>query len=153
MQVKIIKSAYVHTRNNDFRDFLKKNEGKFVKVDTKYLFDNQYNVKGFRVTDDMISEIKGDKRAREYKTYYFLSNSKRPTLKKVDLKGTKDWYSVYDVNGQYYRISRRSNIEFFRGLDGEIYVGKGIGFKHISKARLSQNEARILRKADKMING
>ena len=63
MQVKIIKSAYVHSRNKDLREFLNKNEGKFVKVDTKYLFDNQYNVKGFRITDDMISEIKGDKRA------------------------------------------------------------------------------------------
>ena len=151
MQVKIIKSAYVHSTNSKLKDFLKKNEGKFLKVDTQYLFDNQYNVQGFRITDDMIQEIKGDKRAREFKSYYFLANSKRPNIKKVDIKGDKDFYSLYDVNGQYYRASRRDSLEFFKGLDDEIYVSKGIGFKHIDKSRLSANEKRIIKKAIKLI--
>jgi len=56
-------NAYVFADTGKMKDFLKVNEGKVLKIDESYYFDNQYNVEGFRVFDTMVSEMLNDTRA------------------------------------------------------------------------------------------
>jgi hypothetical protein len=65
-------------------------------------------------------------------------------------KNTKDFWGLYSVNDLYYRICRRNNIEFIL-VGGVPYIVNGINYKHYLKARLTQNEIRILLKAVKII--
>jgi hypothetical protein len=60
-------------------------------------------------------------------------------------------YSIYDVNGKFYRISRRSNLEFFV-KNGEVFMYSDIGHKPMKNARLSANERRLINKAVKEFN-
>lgn len=62
MQVKIKKNAYIWAGN--LRDVVKKLEGKWLEVETDFLFNNQYNIKtpAIRVYDSMIDAVKNDSR-------------------------------------------------------------------------------------------
>lgn len=64
MKITIVKNAYVKasTQDSKLREFLKINEGKSFEVETRWLFDNQYNVDGFRIYDSMIESIEDDAR-------------------------------------------------------------------------------------------
>ena len=69
MQVKIKKNAYVFVSNygvgqGDYRDQLKKLEGKWLDVETEHLFNDQYNIKApsIRVYDSMIEAVRNDAR-------------------------------------------------------------------------------------------
>lgn len=62
MKVKIKIGAFASGNNPELTKFLKANEGKFVKVETEHLFNNQYNTAKFRLFDSHISEIKDDAR-------------------------------------------------------------------------------------------
>ena len=62
MKIKLTKVAYVHTNNMEFKKFLRDNAGKWVEVDTTYLFSNQFNLKEqpYRILEVMIDDIQGD---------------------------------------------------------------------------------------------
>lgn len=67
MQVKIKKNAYVFASNyggNGFRETLQKLEGKWLDVETDFLFNDQYNIKepNIRVYDSMIEAVRNDAR-------------------------------------------------------------------------------------------
>lgn len=62
MRIKIKKNAYVYAEKSNLRDFLKANEGKWLEVETSYLFNNQYNTKNFRIFDTMVEEIQNEVR-------------------------------------------------------------------------------------------
>lgn len=72
MKIKIKEDAYVYADmfDNKTRDFLKENAGKFVTVDTSYVFDDQYNVGEYRIFDSMITEVVDDVRVNLSKCNY-----------------------------------------------------------------------------------
>lgn len=164
MEIRISPKAWLHTRDRKMREFLKKKSGKYLKVDPKFLFNNQYNAGGYRIYDSMIDAIKGDKRrkmkvdsqGRKWEDQYFLSNSVKPKMLPIDtevkFQGKK--VSLYNVNDDYYRLSRRRNLEFIFDKKGKVYIANGIGFrsaKELSKvkvsAKLNNAEMNLLRKA------
>ena len=137
------KEAKKHSDN--FRNFLDENKGKFVDIETKFIFDNQYNCKGFRLYDTMISEIKNDVRTDE--NIFFVKHPKgKDKIKKIDFKDWKTkrrFYGCSSVNGNYYRISRRSNLEFIL-VGSEVYMTNSIGYTPLKKSMLSDNEKKII---------
>lgn len=164
MEIRISPKAWLHTRSSKTREWLKRKSGKYVKVDTKSIFGNQYNVDGYRVYDSMIDAIKGDKRkkmktdayGRKWEDQYFLSHNVKPKMLPVDtevkFQGKK--VRLYNVNDDYYRLSRRRTLEFIFDKKGKIYIANGIGFrsaKELSKvkvsAKLNNAEMKLLRKA------
>jgi hypothetical protein len=71
MKIKIKENAYVFGGNDsDFINKLQKLEGKWVDVETKHLFTNQYNTKELRVYDSMVSAVKYDARINKGKCKY-----------------------------------------------------------------------------------
>jgi hypothetical protein len=62
MKVKIKKNAYIWAGN--LRDQVKSLEGKWLEVETDYLFNDQYNIKtpNIRVYDSMVEAVKDDVR-------------------------------------------------------------------------------------------
>ncbi|AGO48791.1 hypothetical protein Phi46:3_gp047 [Cellulophaga phage phi46:3] len=139
--------------HDNFVNWVKENQGKWVDIDTKFLFSNQYNTtSGFRIYDTMIDKIIDDKRPED--TAFFKKHPDgKDTIKKVDFKDhlkNKRFLSCSSVNGNYYRISRRENIEFI--LVGEkIYLTNGIGYRTIKESDLSNNEIKILKYCVKRI--
>jgi len=162
----LITSNYIHIetfrgferdyqKHLDFKKWVAENQGKWVAIDTKCIFDNQYNtVDGYRIYDTWIDRIEDD--VRDDKNVFFVANpSGKDAIKKVDFKDhlkSERFSSCYDVNGNYYRISRRSSIEFV--LVGEnIYIHNSIGYTPLKKSRLSENEKKIVSYcANKIIN-
>ena len=132
--------------HENFKKWIEENKGKWVDIDTNYLFDNQYNtVSGFRIYDTYIDRIKDD--VRTDKNIFFVKhpNGKDP-IKKCDFQDhlkNKRFLSCYSVNGNYYRISRRSTIHFIL-VGNEIYTTNGIGYTSLKKSRLSENEKKIV---------
>lgn len=138
-----------------FKKWIEENKGNWINIDTKFIFENQYNtVNGHRIFDTWIDEIIDD--VRTDKNIFFVKhpNGKDP-IKKVDFKDhlkNKRFLSCYSVNGNYYRISRRSSIEFILVGD-EIYIANSIGYTPLKKSRLSNNEMLIVKYcADRIIN-
>ena len=130
-----------------FKKWIEENKGKFVEIDTKFLFDNQYNTKdGYRIFDTWIERIEEEERTN--KDVFFVKNPKgKDQIKNCDFQDhlkNKRFYSCYSVNGNYYRISRRQSIEFIL-VGEEIYTTNGKGYTHINKSRLSANEKTILK--------
>ena len=66
MEILIRSNAYVSTLpmgyTVEFKNWIAENGGKWVKVETDYLFTNQYNTEKFRVMDSMISAVRDDAR-------------------------------------------------------------------------------------------
>jgi hypothetical protein len=171
----------------DFKQWVKDNQGKWVDIDTDYIFDNKYNtIDGKRIYDTWVDKIENDiregvteckycgkytngkictktEKCKEYgiKTYssknvFFLKfPNGKDKIKKVDfydhLKNPR-FSSCYSVNQNYYRISRRNTIEFIL-VGTEIYITNNIGYTHISKSGLSENEKTITKYcANRIIN-
>lgn len=63
MYARIDDLAYVYTDNGKMKDYLKQNANKWVEIDTKFLFSDQYNtIDNYRIYDTMINAIKNDAR-------------------------------------------------------------------------------------------
>jgi hypothetical protein len=169
--IKLNAARYGNQRGDkSTHEFLLTNRGKFVEIDTKNLFDNQYNAEGFRIYDNDIERIEDDariglgrcnycgqvaKECEEHKEYFkpfddafFIKNPNGvDAIKEVNINvdhKQEGYYSFYSVNGLYYRISRRSNIEFV--LVGGVPYLVGIGYTHYKKAKLTNGEIKILEK-------
>jgi len=145
----LLTNNYISTLHSskEYKEFIENNKGKFVEIDTNNLFDNQYNTKcGFRIYDTNIDKMVND--IRTDKNIFFVENPNgKDTIKKVDFNDhlkNKRFLSCYDVNGNYYRISRRTTIHFI--LVGEkIYIDCGIGYTPLKKAKLTHNEKEIVK--------
>ena len=77
MYATIKKNAYIWADGSELREWLKKNEGKRIAVETKYLFNNQYNTKRYRLFDSMIEKIENDARVNMGKCKYCGTMLKR----------------------------------------------------------------------------
>lgn len=129
-----------------WENWILSNQGKWVDIDTNCIFDNQYNtVDGFRIYDTHIDEICDDIRT-DTDIFFVKHPNGKDQIKKVDFKDhlkNERFMSCYSVNGNYYRISRRSNIEFVL-VGSEILITNGIGYTPLKKARLTANEQTIV---------
>lgn len=140
--------------HENFKKQIKENQGKWIDIETDRIFDNQYNTKIGRIYDAWIDKIKDD--VRTDKNIFFVKhpNGKDP-IKKVDFRDhlkNERFLSCYSTNGNYYRISRRSNIEFIL-VGGEIYTSNSIGYTPLKKSRLSENEKKIVQYcAERILN-
>lgn len=174
-----------NSKPDSLHQYLVKNRGKWVVIDTSHIFNNQYNtIDGYRIYDSHIQEIEDDVRFNLGKCKYCvnITDHALPCLKNADCvnygvsdlsksffckfpqghdlvkqvdirddkRGNKDFYSLFTVNGLYYRLSRRKNIHFVL-VKGVPYI-VGIGYTHYLSADLSSNEVRILERAAKLIN-
>lgn len=113
-------------------EYLLANRGQWVEIDTNVVFDNQYNtVDGFRIYDADVERIEGD--TRTDRSVFFVKHPNGHDPIKIGFNVTQidhrkeGYYSAYEVNGLYYRISKRENIEFVL-VDGVPYT-VGIGYK------------------------
>ena len=71
MQIKIKKNVYVsHNATDSMKEYFKVNSGKWVDVETKHLFNNQYNTEYVRVHDSQIDEVRDDARIGKGKCCY-----------------------------------------------------------------------------------
>lgn len=61
MQIKISDIGYVYA-SNETREYFKRMAGKWVTVETDYLFNNQYNTATHRVMDSQVSAVRNDAR-------------------------------------------------------------------------------------------
>lgn len=144
-----------YQKHLDFKKWVAENQGKWVEIDTECIFENQYNtVDGYRIYDTWIDRIEDD--VRDDKKIFFVANpSGKDEIKEVNFRDhlkNERFLSCSDINGNYYRISKRSNIEFV--LVGEnIYITNSIGYTPLKKSRLSENEKKIVSYcANKIIN-
>lgn len=101
---------------------------------------------GFRIYDTHIDSVIND--IRTDKDIFFVKHPNgKDKIKKVDFNDhlkNKRFLGCHSVNGNYYRISRRSTIHFI--LVGEkIYIANGIGYTTLSKSTLSSNEITIVK--------
>jgi len=142
----LITENYIRATTSEFRAWSKENKGKIVDIDTAHIFNNQYNTKdGFRIYDTHIKEISED--VRTDKNVFFVKHPKgKDKIKECsfeDHRKNERFLSCYSVNGNYYRISRRSSIEFIL-VGSEVYT-VGIGYTPLKNSRLSSNEKEIVR--------
>jgi hypothetical protein len=70
MQIKIRENAFCSDCSKDFQNFIADNGGKWIDVETDYLFKNQYNVAKFRIMDKHISAVRDDARIGKGKCIY-----------------------------------------------------------------------------------
>lgn len=154
--IKTTANEYGH-RVKQLSDYLVANRGKYVEIDTEHLFENQYNtVDGFRIYDTHIEHIIDDARVGipEFENCFFIKNPQgHDPIKKFNIMHTdhkKAGYgSAYSVNGNYYRISRRSSIEFVL-VKGVPYITNGIGYRKYKGN--NDNERRIVKNVVKLID-
>jgi hypothetical protein len=130
----------------DFKTWIKENQGKWIDIDTQHIFNNQYNtISGYRIYDTYIDQVIDD--VRTDKDVFFVNHPKgKDPIKKVDFRDhlkNERFSSCHSVNSNYYRISRRSSIEFI--LVGElVYITNSIGYTLLKKSRLTNNEKAIV---------
>ena len=139
----------------EFKKWIEENKGKTVEIDIEFLFDNQYNTKdGYRIYDTWINRIENDIRTDE-NIFFVKHPNGKDEVKNCNFNDhlkNKRFLSCYSLNGNYYRISRRSNIEFILA-SGEIYITNSIGYTALNKCRLSYNEKKLVRYcAERIIN-
>lgn len=139
-------STLHHRKGTLWKDWVDSNKGTWVEIDTTHMFNNQYNTKcGMRIFDIHIDKIEGD--VRTDKNIFFVSNPNGiDPVKKVDFDDhlkNKRFLSCHSVNGNHYRIARRSNIEFVLCGD-DVYLTNNIGYTHVKDSKLSANEKKIL---------
>lgn len=146
MKVKIANynyfSAGVYDSQKELQEFLYKNRGKWLDVDTEHLFDNQYNVEGFRIYDTHISEIKDDLRDNNVITNDF--GGVVPELKIDDVTAREmkfsNNYQLEVLAGGYYRFrscyNSKSTLEFIV-VNGVCYI-RGIGYTKATPKALKQ---------------
>lgn len=94
MKIRIAIGSYC-SQNKELDKYLKANAGKFVKVETDYLFNDQYNTAKFRLFDSHISEVKDDARVNMGKCAYcgkmHTKDPKRPRQKCYEHKECKQY--------------------------------------------------------------
>ena len=137
MYVRIWKNAYIWAgsfNSSKLREYLKTNVGKYIEIDTKFLFNNQYNtIDGYRLYDAHIDLVKND--ARNYKNFpdedvAFLDwKGIKPIIIPVDEKKIGSYTLVSYPELNYYRFSNaRKTINFIFWND-TYYIFNGIGYK------------------------
>ena len=102
MEILIRSNAFVSTcginaSSVEFKNWIVENGGKWVKVETDYLFTNQYNTEKFRVMDSMISAVRDDARIGKGKCIYCgtLVNEGESCTKKEDCsKYGIEWFTA-----------------------------------------------------------
>lgn len=134
-------------------EYLLSKRGKWVEIDTKHLFDNQYNTTdGYRIYDTDIERIEGDLRTDRNVFFVKHPNGHDPIKKGFDVMQRdhvkEGYYSAYEVNGLFYRISKRENIEFV--LVNGVPYSVGIGYK--KWVAPNPRQAKIMDKVLKLIN-
>jgi len=172
MMVRISPIAYVYASNYitkstmGLREYLKNNVGKYIEIDTNYLFNNQYNtVSGYRIYDTMIDLIKNDHREKgkgygvnnEVEDIAFLDwgGVKPNILPNIPEKKFGSYYFESYPELNYHRLrNARQTINFIYS-NGKYYISNGIGYKVANKLRstyLSNSlPADISTKVDKYI--
>lgn len=137
MYVRIWKNAYIWAgsfNSSKLSQFLKNSVGKWIEVDTKFLFNNQYNtIDGYRLYDAHIDAVKND--ARKYKdfpdeTVAFLDwKGIKPIIIPIDKKkiGSYQFESYPELN--YYRFSNARKTINFIFWNNDYYIFNGIGYK------------------------
>jgi len=137
MYVRIWKNAYIWAgsfNSSKLREYLKTNVGKWIEIDTKFLFNNQYNtIDGYRLYDAHIDSVKND--ARNYKNFpdkdvAFLDwKGIKPIIIHVDEKkiGSYNLVSYPELN--YYRFSNARKTINFIFWDDTYFIFNGIGYK------------------------
>jgi len=147
MMARISPVGYVYASSSygksGLREFLKENVGKFIEIDTSYLFNNQYNTtNGYRIYDTMIDAIKNDARIKgkgygpnkEVEDIAFLDWAGiKPTILPVPAKkfGTYEFETYPSLN--YYRLRNARQTINFIYYNGKYYISNGIGYKVKSK--------------------
>ena len=132
----------------DFQKRVKENQGNWIEVETKHLFDSQYNTSIGRLHDTWIDEIQDDERNPiDFPKCFFLKHPKgKDKIKDIrfeDHLKNERFLSCSSINGNYYRILRRSSIEFI--LVGElIYICNGYNYTLLKDTRLTPNEKSIV---------
>lgn len=150
MKIRVKKNAYVYASDTETRMFLNLNEGIYVDVDTKYMFDNQYNVDGFRLYDTMIDGIIED--VRTGPELFFIENPNG--LPVPDVRDRTDLYhgtipsDVKYGDGAYDTIECLDSLGFFRvhfrndyirfvyNPNTDVFYEEGIGYTKISSKKL-----------------
>lgn len=156
MQVRITNRDWFSS-DKKMNEFLVANRGKLLNVQHEFLFDDQYNVEGYRVSDKDISEVKNDKRGynkvfndKDFKgTFNTHWNGIKPEICLFESLGYKElpkWeghYTIYDTikkgfhlsysnNDSHYVFSNSSGTNFkFVYRDGVFYEHGGIGYKKL----------------------
>ena len=141
MQGRISEIAYVKTNNNQFQKFLKDNANKWVDIDTKFLFNNQYNGSNlpYRFFDTMFDAIRNDKRKYDQfpgETVAFLDwNGIKPDIIVLPEKifGSYTFSSIKSLNLYELRNARKTIRFLF--YKNEYYVTNGIGYTKFKKIR------------------
>ena len=124
-------------------EFLVSNRNKWLDVETTHLFDNQYNVEGFRVYDHHVAEVKND--LRETCTFKTWDGVKpqicimndgallpRWAEHYSDYETFKGFNLSYNVGGSHYVFTNHSRTLFkFLYRDGVFYESNGIGYKKV----------------------
>jgi hypothetical protein len=150
MYVRISPVGYVYASNiltkstMGLRKWLQDNVGKFIQIDTSYLFNNQYNtMNSYRIYDTMIDAIKGDVRKKgkpygvssEPEEIAFLDwgGVKPQILPNIPDKkfGSYQFESSPSLNYHRFRNARQT-INFIYS-NGKYYVSNGIGYKSHNK--------------------
>jgi hypothetical protein len=73
MEILIRENATVNSTmsiSKDYKQFIESNRGKWLPVETDYLFCNQYNTADFRVMDSYVSAVRDDARIGKGKCKY-----------------------------------------------------------------------------------
>lgn len=148
MYVRISPIAYVYANKVTYkgapslRDYLQKNVGEYVAVDTKFIFNNQYNTQtGFRLYDTMIDAIINDVRNNqkiidkafiEGDTIAFLDwKGIKPQIQNIPKEKFGSYYFESYPSLNYHRLyNSRQTINFIY-YNGFYYQTNGIGYnKH-----------------------
>lgn len=135
-------------------EYLLANRGKWVEIETGHVFDNQYNtVDGYRIYDTDIERMTDDVRTETMPNAFFVQhpNGHDPIKEKFDVShrdNSHGYYAAYAVNGLYYRISRRENIEFV--LVGGVPYEVGIGYRKWKAP--NQHQRKIMDNVLELIN-
>lgn len=148
MQVKVSDNANCFGNSKAeqaLHTFLVANRGKWLEVETEHLFDNQYNVEGFRLYDTHITEIEGDLRKEStFKTW----GGVKPTNFFEQLEGYKNEvqfknnYCLRGFRDSYLRMNSGYNskptLDFIVDDIGVLWECNGMGYKKLSKKSLSK---------------
>ena len=102
MEILIRSNAFVSTcginaSSVEFKNWIVENGGKWVKVETDYLFTNQYNTEKFRVMDSMISAVRDDARQGKGTCKYcgkLVSEGESCTKKEDCSKYGIEWFTA-----------------------------------------------------------
>jgi hypothetical protein len=142
MYVRISPIAYVYAGMSNsampLKEYLKNNVGKYIEVETDFLFNDQYNTAtGYRIYDTMIDRIVhykriGIKKFEQDETCAFLHwKGIKPIPKQVEKKQFGTYSIEANILGEY-RVWNLRNTYRFLFFQGFFYVSSGIGYRKTS---------------------